>query len=330
MGTTEYNATGFYVLPRMPFRSKRDKLLFADLVEQANYRGAGDCRRGQLITSALKLANETGWSRDMIRYSLDCLVKDGFIQVEAAGNNRKQGLKITIIDYDKMQDLSSYKRSEGANFPQENPHDNPQETRKSEGDENPGVPMDDGDSDNGVSATIPQENPQCIPHSLTSVKQQDKHSKDSCPKRNKRVYDESTDAYKLAKYLRDRILRWKPNAKVPDESPVSLAAWADDMRKLVELDKRERRDIALVIQWATNDSFWQPNILSAATLRRQYDKLEGQMRRKVVPMPPPRSEPLPSSSTTSPGVDQNYVGFERRAANDMAFQEMLFGKGDST
>jgi hypothetical protein len=327
MGTAEYGATGFYVLPRAPFRSKRDKLLFADLVEQANYRDNGECKRGQLITSTLKLAEETGWSRDMIRYSLDALAKDDFIRVEAAGKNRKQGLKITIVDYDKMQDLSSYKRSEGLIFPQEIPQDNPQEGRKNEGGENAVVPTVSDDFAKGVSTTIPHENPQCIPHSLTSFKQQDKHIKDSCPKR-KRVYDESTDAYKLAKYLRDRILRWKPNAKVPNETPAALASWADEMRKMLELDKRDRRDIALVIQWATNDSFWQPNILSAATLRRQFDKLEGQMRRKVVPMPPPRSEP--SSPPVSPRTDQNYAGFERRAANDMAFQEMLFGKGDLT
>lgn len=119
----------------------------------------------------------------------------------------------------------------------------------------------------------------------TNKKEKKVKNKDSRPKREKRVYDESSEAYILAKYLRDRILRWKPNAKVPDESPVALASWADEMRKMMELDKRDKRDISLVIKWATEDSFWQANILSASTLRKQYDKLEGQMKRKVVRMP---------------------------------------------
>lgn len=119
----------------------------------------------------------------------------------------------------------------------------------------------------------------------TNKKEKKVKNKDSRPKREKRVYDESSEAYILAKYLRDRILRWKPNAKVPDESPVALASWADEMRKMMELDKRDKRDISLVIKWATEDSFWQANILSASTLRKQYDKLEGQMKRKVVRLP---------------------------------------------
>ena len=120
---------------------------------------------------------------------------------------------------------------------------------------------------------------------ITNKKEKkDKNIKDSSPNRL-RVYDESSDAYKLAKYLRQNILSWKPNAKVPDESPDGLHSWADDMRKMLEIDKRDRHDVALVIKWATKDQFWQTNILSAGTLRKQYDKLEGQMKQKVVRMP---------------------------------------------
>ncbi|PPA82499.1 hypothetical protein C4A75_18450 [Brevibacillus laterosporus] len=104
-----------------------------------------------------------------------------------------------------------------------------------------------------------------------------KNLKDSSPKRN-RIYDEGSDAYILAKYLRDRILQWYPNAKVPNESPEGLMNWADDMRKLMELDKRDKKDIQLVIQWATDNAFWQINIISASKLRRHYDKLWARMR----------------------------------------------------
>ena len=139
-----------------------------------------------------------------------------------------------------------------------------------------------------------QQNEQQMNNKRTTDEQQvitnkkvkkEKNLKDSCPKRTRRVYDESTDAYILAKYLRERIIRWKPNAKVPDETPAGLYAWSDEMRKMIDLDKRSKYDIQLVIQWATDDEFWQPIILSAGNLRKQFDKLEGQMKRKVVRMP---------------------------------------------
>lgn len=121
------------------------------------------------------------------------------------------------------------------------------------------------------------------------VKKVKNNNKDSCPKRS-RIYDESSEPYILAKYLRNRILRWKPNAMVPDESPDGLFTWADEMRKMLDLDNRDKHDISLVIKWSTEDSFWQPNILSAGTLRKQFDKLEGQMKRKVVRMPEPQQK----------------------------------------
>ncbi|MGG0794558.1 hypothetical protein ABE137_11195 [Brevibacillus laterosporus] len=141
--------------------------------------------------------------------------------------------------------------------------------------------------------TNEQQNDQQVNNKCTTDEQQVntnkkeknvKNLKDSRPKRN-RIYDEGSDAYILAKYLRDRILRWKPNAKVPNESPEGLMSWAEGMRKLMELDKRDKKDIQLVIQWATDDTFWQKNILSAAKLREKYDQLEGKMKQKVVRMP---------------------------------------------
>jgi hypothetical protein len=98
------------------------------------------------------------------------------------------------------------------------------------------------------------------------------------------------------------------------------------MCRMIELDKRSKYDIQLVIKWATDDSFWQVNILSAGTLRKQYDKLDGNMRRKVVPMP----QALVDQPPTNTSQRSDSYGFKRRAVNDLAIQEMLFGKGDST
>jgi hypothetical protein len=42
---------------------------------------------------------------------------------------------------------------------------------------------------------------------------------------------------------------------------------------MIRIDKRDPKGIAYIIKWATEDSFWSGNILSAAKLRKQYAQL---------------------------------------------------------
>lgn len=101
------------------------------------------------------------------------------------------------------------------------------------------------------------------------------NEKEEKPKASrKRVYDESDVAYRSAHYLYEQILTHSPDYKKPD-----LQSWADDMRKLIELDKKEPINIARVIEWAVKDSFWKSNILSASKLRLKWDTLSLQMNR---------------------------------------------------
>lgn len=117
----------------------------------------------------------------------------------------------------------------------------------------------------------------------TDINKNDKNEKkkENTRKRAKRIYDDDSPYMKMAIYFKDRVLSWKPNAKVPND----LNRWADDFRKLHELDKRTKQEIKDVIDWATSDSFWQANILSPGKLRKQFDTLQAQMSRKVIKMP---------------------------------------------
>lgn len=81
-------------------------------------------------------------------------------------------------------------------------------------------------------------------------------------------YADDSDYMKLANLLLNRIRRNDANFKQPN-----LQHWADDMRKLVELDKRSCKQVQKVILWSQKDSFWKSNILSAAKLRKQFTKL---------------------------------------------------------
>ncbi|ATF11590.1 hypothetical protein A616_06210 [Brevibacillus brevis X23] len=108
MGIAEYGTTGFFVLPRMSFRNRRDKLLFADLMERASYKDGAGQKRGELLFNTAEFEREVGWTRKAITTSLNHLVKDGLIKISAA-KRRCDGVFITILHYNQMQDLSTYK-----------------------------------------------------------------------------------------------------------------------------------------------------------------------------------------------------------------------------
>ena len=109
------------------------------------------------------------------------------------------------------------------------------------------------------------------------------NTKNSRRKAKKPVYDESSDYMKLARYLQKQILLNKPDFKKPN-----LQTWADYFRKLVELDHRDKHQVALVIKWCQHDSFWSTNILSARSLRDQYDRLSLKMQASKGSNPEPR------------------------------------------
>jgi len=88
---------------------------------------------------------------------------------------------------------------------------------------------------------------------------------------DKKFADESIPM-KLAMHLKKEILNQDPSTKVPDD----LTNWATEADRMIRLDKRDPEEAAYLITWAQNDSFWQANILSMGTFRKQYDKLKRQ------------------------------------------------------
>lgn len=81
--------------------------------------------------------------------------------------------------------------------------------------------------------------------------------------------------YRLAKLLREEILKRKPDHKA---KKANLQSWAKHIDGMIRLDNRKPKQIAVVIKWCQQDSFWQTNIESTSKLRDQFDKLEGVMK----------------------------------------------------
>lgn len=89
----------------------------------------------------------------------------------------------------------------------------------------------------------------------------------------KQVFNEDSIYLKLSKRLSDSIKNNLPEHKDPD-----FQKWADDMRKIIEIDKRNPIQVKQVIEWVQNDSFWWKNIMSPSKLRKQYLTLLANMK----------------------------------------------------
>jgi hypothetical protein len=92
-------------------------------------------------------------------------------------------------------------------------------------------------------------------------------------KTSRHVFNESQ--MKLAKILWKYVQQNDPSMKQPN-----LDNWANTIRLMMERDNREGKEIQEVILWATKDSFWCKNILSADKLRKQFSTLKIQMQKE--------------------------------------------------
>lgn len=100
--------------------------------------------------------------------------------------------------------------------------------------------------------------------------------KEDSPDSAKAKYDDDSPYIKLANRLEKHILSNNPNYKFRHKKQT----WADDFRKIVELDGRDMKELVDVLDWCQQDDFWHKNILSPSKFREQYDKLVMNMPNK--------------------------------------------------
>jgi hypothetical protein len=142
---------------------------------------------------------------------------------------------------------------------------------------------DGGNSKEDTGATTEKLREQRSPDNINkNVKNEKKKTSQQKKKSASKIYADDTVEMNLSKYLLTRIQEWNPKYKAKN-----IQTWCDDMRKLIHLDQQNVEDIMHTAAWATKHEFWRSNILSAAALRKQYDKLQAKMiseKKKVVPM----------------------------------------------
>ncbi|WCZ16026.1 replication protein [Lacticaseibacillus paracasei] len=108
-----------------------------------------------------------------------------------------------------------------------------------------------------------------------NVKNVKNEKKEDSQQSRKREYADGSPEMIEAVYLWEKIKGNNPEHRKPN-----LQAWADDIRKMNQLDHRPFEKIHKMIDWCQIDTFWQTNILSASKLRSKYDTMAAQANRK--------------------------------------------------
>ena len=84
----------------------------------------------------------------------------------------------------------------------------------------------------------------------------------------KKLFSPNSDEIRMSELLFNLIQERNPNHKKPN-----MNTWAIHIDKMIRLDNRSVEDIEKIIRWCQEDEFWQNNILSTSSLKKQYDTL---------------------------------------------------------
>lgn len=126
-------------------------------------------------------------------------------------------------------------------------------------------------------ATV-SRSPNPVAHFTATVKRATKDNKDlkdnKIFKDNKRRVPPlknniNSEDERLAKLLYDLIKKENPDWYVKP----NWNTWANDIRKIREIDNRTHEQIEWMINFTQRDDFWHKNILSPAKLREQFNRL---------------------------------------------------------
>jgi phage replication O-like protein O len=92
----------------------------------------------------------------------------------------------------------------------------------------------------------------------------------------------SPEVIELSTLLAEKILSNNPKHRelCNGKFQTKVNTWADPIEKLHRIDRQTFEDVRRVIEWSQVDNFWKLNILSGASLRKNWDRLYLQMNKQ--------------------------------------------------
>ncbi|HSV99129.1 MAG TPA: hypothetical protein VLI39_03090 [Sedimentisphaerales bacterium] len=123
----------------------------------------------------------------------------------------------------------------------------------------------------GLYQATPDAEQQNDNHATAEEPHSDTYKKDK--KQNNEQESAHAAACRLAGVLLKAIQERKPDLRQPN-----LQRWIPQMAAMLDADKCTPERIEAVIRWCQSDPFWSANILTPASLRKHFDRLELAMR----------------------------------------------------
>lgn len=81
------------------------------------------------------------------------------------------------------------------------------------------------------------------------------------------------DTEAIKPYLPLADWMWSKVSPITKQKAYNRSKWADDLRKLIEIDERSEAEVRRIFSAANQDDFWRAVILSPAKLRKQFPAL---------------------------------------------------------
>lgn len=263
-------------------RTLWENLLFAAAHQPytAQFKGRQwELQTGQLVTTSadlgLNLCDRNGKpvSRDAIDRMLDVFEREGMI---SRVGERRKGTVITITNYgDYAQKIDSLPAQFPAQFPAHN-------SAHSEASAGAGLSGDAAQLAAHNAAQLSAHHEQQLLTTIknkTSTSENSVESSDSAKNKPPVIRPDAaiqsgskwgnSEDLRCAEWLFKVLQGIAPTAKKPN-----YATWANDVRLMRERDHRTHREIAVLFQWACEDSFWKGNVLCPATLREKWTQLD--------------------------------------------------------
>ncbi|MCO7125148.1 hypothetical protein NIE88_05090 [Sporolactobacillus shoreicorticis] len=119
-------------------------------------------------------------------------------------------------------------------------------------------------------------NDTCNDTSTTGGQEEEKEEEQEKEKTSCRKTKFSDEHLGMANLLLSLIQANNPNYKAPEK----LDKWANDIRLMMERDKRTKEQVEYLIRWSQKDDFWSTVILSPNSLRKGFDKMVARCRQE--------------------------------------------------
>ncbi|GIN88681.1 hypothetical protein J6TS2_50670 [Heyndrickxia sporothermodurans] len=205
-------------------------------------------QRGQFLRSYRNLQSDLEYleNRSIKKYSLslikkkiDQLVKEERLKIE----DTELGTLFTVVNYSIYQGFDNYKTN----------NENAERTEREQSENNSRTEQEQNENNNKKD----------------NKDNKDKNdNKDNKKKSPKQVYDETSPYFKLSTFFFDKIKENNPDHRQPN-----LQTWSDEIRKIIEIDKRTIEQVKYLIKWVQEDEFEKVNVLSPVKLRKRFDQL---------------------------------------------------------